>query len=185
LLEYGLEGVTMLDAGAGMSPIAPFAAQHGAKVYTVDSSLQAGPGAGYFDYGKLDLGITSKLDDFCHMHWLEDRSIDLIVSVSVMEHIKASKRRRAWHEFWRVLRPGGQLILTVDLIGCHGRLLNKCDGELVENVRQHGTYADVLRELEMVSLWPVLAQDCPVVKSWGKREKTTHISGIVAAKDEN
>lgn len=185
LLEYGLEGATVLDAGAGQSPIAPFAAKRGAKVYTVDSALQTGTGAGYLNYGRLKLGITSKMDDFCHMHWLPDGTVDLIVSVSVVEHIPASKRRRAWHEFWRVLRPGGQLILTVDLIGCHGRLLNKCDGRPVEDVRQHGTYADVLKELETVSLWPVLAQDCPIVKSWGKREKTTHITGIVAARDEN
>lgn len=185
LLEYGLEGTTVLDAGAGVSPIAPFAALHGAKVYTVDSDLQAGTGAGHFDYGDLNLGITSKLDDFCNMHWLPAGMVDLVVSVSVMEHIKASKRRRAWHEFWRVLRPGGQLILTVDLIGRHGRLLNKCDGKPVESVELHGAYADVLRELETVNLWPVLAQDCPTVKNWGKREKTTHISGIVAVKDED
>ena len=43
-----------------------------------------------------------------------DNSFDLITCVSVLEHIQAPSDQTALRELVRVLKPGGQLILTVD-----------------------------------------------------------------------
>jgi SAM-dependent methyltransferase len=41
-----------------------------------------------------------------------DASFDAVVSISVIEHLPSNGDTRAVKEIWRVLRPGGRLILT-------------------------------------------------------------------------
>ncbi len=42
----------------------------------------------------------------------EDESFDTIISISVIEHINGDGDSKAIREMWRVLKPGGKLILT-------------------------------------------------------------------------
>jgi len=42
-----------------------------------------------------------------------DDSFDVVISISVIEHIPKNGDIRAIEEMWRVLRPGGRMILTV------------------------------------------------------------------------
>lgn len=44
-----------------------------------------------------------------------DNIFDTVVSISVIEHIKGNGDSKAIQEFWRVLTPGGKLILTTHI----------------------------------------------------------------------
>jgi SAM-dependent methyltransferase len=82
---------------------------------------------------------------------------DRVVSISVLEHVPVPLRRRVWSEIFRVLRPGGWAVLTIDWIfGLDDRLLK----QLIDSphLRQrHSTmygnynFAEILSELEPVA----------------------------------
>jgi len=50
--------------------------------------------------------------DILSMTEIEDSSIDAVVSLSVIEHLKKSQIPIAFREFWRVLKPGGHMLIT-------------------------------------------------------------------------
>ena len=179
LAEMNIEGKYVLDAGAGMSPIALWLARCGANVITVDSGLQGGKGAGFIDYGQYDSRIISFNCDFSDMPRVKTNGLDAITSISVIEHIPAAKRRKAWAEWHRVLKPGGRLILTLDLVGPSDRLLNKCDQKRIESDKAHGYLPDLRQELKCAGFVEIGAAACPYKRRLSKRERTTHIVGIV------
>jgi SAM-dependent methyltransferase len=184
-LRQPVQGRSVLDAGAGMSPVALWAAEQGANVMTVDSGGQAGKGAGFVDYAKYNPAITSYQSDFAKMELLANDSLDALVAISVIEHVSADKRLKAWTEWHRVLKLGGRLILTLDLVGPSDRLLNKREGKRIESNEKHGHLSDLRWELRHIGFTEVGNALCPFKRRWSTRERTTHVIGMVLRKNEN
>ncbi len=156
-------GVSLLDAGAGRSPLPFYCADRGATVCTVDSGNPGSSGAwGYFDYGAAHAGITSYNMDFCRLPWAQDGGFDYVVSVSVIEHLPAAARRQAWPEFRRVLKAGGRLVLTIDLQLDAYNLWNRSSGKEVEPVADHGSLPSLLQELNHCGFVLEVYELCPL-----------------------
>ncbi len=91
-------GSHVLDAGAGECPHAPLFA------HTRYVRLDRGIGDKAWDYSKIEvLGDISELP-FC------DNAFDAVINIQVLEHLK--EPGIGINEMARVLKPGGQLILT-------------------------------------------------------------------------
>ena len=91
-------GAHVLDAGAGECPHAPLFA------HTRYVRLDRGIGDKAWDYSKIEvLGDISALP-FC------DNSFDAVINIQVLEHLK--EPGIGIKEMARVLKPGGELILT-------------------------------------------------------------------------
>jgi SAM-dependent methyltransferase len=185
LAELDILDKTVLDAGAGKSPVALWAANQGAHAITVDSGGQKGQGAGFMNYSWCIPTIASYKTDFSKLDFLADSSLDALTAVSVIEHVSANKRRLAWVEWHRVLTPGGALILTLDLIGPNDRLLNKRERVRIEHNRVHGSLLSIEQELAGVGFTEVGRALCPLTRRHTSRERTTHIVGMVLKKNEN
>ena len=185
LAELDISGKAILDAGTGMSPVVLWAANQGARAITVDSGGQGGKGAGFVDYSRCISTITSYRNDFAKMDFLAGNSLDALISISVIEHVSADKRLQAFAEWYRVLRPGGYLILTVDLIGPSDRLLNKRDGKRIESNKSHGDLSVLRHNLFYVGFLESAIVICPLKRRLSIRERTTHVMGMVLRKNEN
>ena len=65
------------------------------------------------------LGIQPQIPfhvaDLTHKLPIEDGSFDVLLCISVLEHISSASRMDSLYELWRILRPGGVLILSVDV----------------------------------------------------------------------
>ena len=107
-------GHTVLDAGAGASPLPMLLARQGCQVTAVDFDV-VGEGAKAKLWGchpELTLGLyRSEWADLTRMKY-DDATFDRVVSVGVLEHLK--DRGLAISELMRVLKPGGLLIVTED-----------------------------------------------------------------------
>jgi SAM-dependent methyltransferase len=166
-------GVYVLDAGAGRSPLPFFCAERGAIAYTVDNGSPEWEEAwGYFDYSKANPAISSFNTDLCSAPWAKDIQFDFIISVSVMEHLTAEERRKAWREFSRILKVKGRLVLTVDLQLDGFNLWNRCRGLQVESAAEHGTLASILRELRELGFILNTYELCPLVSD------TVRVAGL-------
>ncbi len=91
-------GALVLDAGAGECPHAPMFA------HTRYIKLDRGIGDKAWDYSRIDV-----VGDICELPFRE-ASFDAVVNIQVLEHLKEPGVGVA--EMARVLKPGGQLILT-------------------------------------------------------------------------
>ena len=69
----------------------------------------------------------------------ESTVFDGALSISVIEHIPASDRRALLADIARRLRPGGLMVLTVDLTRGGLDLWNRNRGQIVDD-RRHGTF---------------------------------------------
>lgn len=148
-----LDGLRVLDMGAGVSPLPLWLARQGAQVTTVDGHrLIRQPPAqphwnewGFLDYGLIDRHIRSYN---CLMQDLRNAGpFELIYSVSVIEHIPAEARRAVLAAVKDNLVPGGRLLLTLDLIPGTDRLWDLSEGQPVDEGADHGTIADFFGEL--------------------------------------
>jgi SAM-dependent methyltransferase len=143
----------MLDIGTGVSALPVFLGERGAIVDCVDSHpiiRTPPPGAdwnewGFFDYGRIHPNLTAyhcEIADFT-----PHGNFDAIYSVAAIAHMPRSARENAFERCRILLRPGGMLLLTVDLIPSSDFLWNRREGQELEPRAQHGTIADVSREL--------------------------------------
>lgn len=148
----GLPPVSLLDIGAGVSPVPLFLAEAGHAVTTVDSHPVVRTPAtrtewnewGFLDYGQLHPGITSLHRPVeTMMAW---RKFDVVYSISVIEHMPQTVRRRVLERASLWLKPGGRLLLTLDLVPQTDELWNRSEGKIVDE-QGHGTMEDVLEEL--------------------------------------
>ena len=150
---------TVLDVGAGLSPVPLILASRGWAVTTIDYSrtkrdlAQAGTlnEWGFLDYREVDQRIRSFNQDFSRAEFAPD-SFDVIYSVSVIEHMPAAIRRDVFGAAGRYLKSGGTFVLTLDLVPGNLRLWNRNLGKIVETPEAHGTLDDVLRELREAGL---------------------------------
>jgi hypothetical protein len=88
---------------------------------------------------------------------------DGALSISVIEHIPAKDRRALLADIALRLRPGGLMVLTVDLTRGGLDLWNRNRGQIVDD-RRHGTFRDVINEGISVG-FELLRKD--VVREWG------------------
>ena len=103
-------GETLLDVGCGNGLIAFGALERGADVVFADISRallddcrQLAADAGISDRCRFVEATATELDE------LEDESIDVVTTRSVLIYVK--DKERAFAEFHRVLRPGGRISL--------------------------------------------------------------------------
>jgi 2-polyprenyl-3-methyl-5-hydroxy-6-metoxy-1,4-benzoquinol methylase len=166
-------GSKLVDVGAGITPLAPFLTGQGYVVDTVDPSEihRAWPPAedwnewGFLDYAEAGLGHRSwncALDQVP-----ESIMFDGALSISVIEHIPATQRRSLLKAIAQRLRPGGLMVLTVDLIRGEMDLWNQNMDQIVDEPGLHGTFQDVITEATAVGFELVRSD---VVRGWGDVE---------------
>ncbi len=144
----------VIDLGAGLSPVPFLLAERGAKVLTVDYSDMVRNVAnkarwnewGFLDYSQIDGRIESRNVDFSKLP-IPQGCADVVYSVSVIEHMPAAIRRDVALTAARALRPGGLMVLTLDLMPRAYQLWNRDRGKVVESAQEHGTLNDFIHEL--------------------------------------
>lgn len=141
--ELGGKPLRTLDVGGGGSPFAPYLARIGHESLVVDPSLDRGAGF-VFDRGKslyrnarsLAKRALFKMAGIQSLWGLPERNgrnpvryhpypadrlqfperhFDRVFCLSVMEHIPLELWAKCMAEFERVLRPGGRLVITLDM----------------------------------------------------------------------
>jgi SAM-dependent methyltransferase len=178
--EHLRPGSRLVDVGAGTTPLAPYLTSQGYVVDTVDPSetQRAWPPApdwnewGFLDYGKVGMAHRSWN---CTLDELPLRPVfDGAYSVSVIEHIRADERRSLLADIAARVRPGGLVVLTIDLVRDSETLWNRNLGQVVEEPSRHGTFQDVVTECAAVGL-ELLHRE--TVRQWGD----THVDiGLLA-----
>ncbi len=160
----------LIDVGAGVTPLAPFLTSRGYVVDTVDPSptIRSWPpqpdwNEWYFlDYGSVGLANQSWN---CTLDKLPRRpSADGIYSISVIEHVTAAARRSLLRDISARTRPGGLVVLTIDLVPGTDELWNLNLGVEVEDPARHGCMHDVVLECAALGL-ELFRQE--VVRDWG------------------
>ena len=148
----GCAGKRILDVGAGVCCLPFHLADRGADVTTVDrhATLRNSEPRevwnewGFLDYGALQPGIRSFNMDMGDFDLTE--VFDIIYSVSVIEHMTAQIRRAVILQMSRLMRPGGRLLLSLDLFPGNTLLWNYNEGKIVD-AQDHGTLDDIKAEL--------------------------------------
>jgi SAM-dependent methyltransferase len=103
----GLKGKLVLDAGCGMGRFAEIVHQYGANYIGLDYSYAVD--AAYANAGHLN-GVHFVQADLFHPPFAND-AFDLVMSLGVLHH--TPDPRRAFASLSRVVKPGGQLSVTV------------------------------------------------------------------------
>ena len=173
IFEHLEVGSRLVDVGAGVTPLAPFLTAHGYVVDTVDPSdirrtwppKQDWNEWGYLDYAEAGLA---------HESWnrplgeLPKSSVfDGVVCVSVIEHIPATGRRALLKAMATRLRPGGVMVLTVDLKPGGMELWNRNMDQTVDKPGRHGTFQDLITEGSTAGFELVRSE---IVRKWGDVE---------------
>jgi 2-polyprenyl-3-methyl-5-hydroxy-6-metoxy-1,4-benzoquinol methylase len=148
----------VLDVGAGVSPLPIVLARRGLRIDCVDASttVRTMPVAedwnewGFFDYSAVDTRIRSYQCDA--RDYVPDDLYDRIYSVSVIAHMVATEREATVGRVADWLKPGGRLLLAVDLLPKSDFLWNRSEGIEVEQPTQHGTVDDLLATIEREGL---------------------------------
>lgn len=107
--EFG-PGMTVLDAGGGGDGglLQKAIVAQGGRVVSVDLDGPETP--------ELEgQSILKTRGDICNLNGIADDTFDRVVCVSVLEHIQWPNPIKAVNEMIRVLKPGGKLILTLDV----------------------------------------------------------------------
>ena len=149
------------DFGAGKSPVPLALAELGFTTYVVDPDALAGKYGNEWDF--VDYG-----------HWgietfragMEDRvfdadSLDVAVSVSVIEHLPANARRHGLTEIYRALRPGALAVFSIDVLPDGTNLWNRVEDE-IEPVEVHGTVEDFFAECMAAGFHIEKRATCPI-----------------------
>jgi 2-polyprenyl-3-methyl-5-hydroxy-6-metoxy-1,4-benzoquinol methylase len=103
-------GARVLDAGCGEGRFARMLAERGAKVSAIDLSANMIKNAASIE-AETPLGIDYQVLDMCQLAPFEAEQFDLIVSY--LSIIDVEDYETALAEFARVLRPGGQLVISL------------------------------------------------------------------------
>lgn len=147
-LEPLQPGVRVLDIGAGVSPLPIVLSRRGILVESIDKSSTERTMPvrtdwnewGFFDYSAVDVRIQS--------HQCEAREhmpaepYDRIYSVS-LAHMTTAEREETVDLIPRWLKPGGRLLLAIDLLPKSDFLWNRSEGVEVEPPTEHGTVDDL------------------------------------------
>jgi arsenite methyltransferase len=138
------EGETLLDVGCGEGLIAFGALERGAGTVVfsdvstdlLDFCREAAGELGVLDRCRF---VQASADD---LHTVEDGSVDVVTTRSVLIYV--SRKREAFHEFARLLRPGGRISLFEPINRFAQRDTDTCAGYDL------GPLGDVGRKLRAV-----------------------------------
>lgn len=148
------QGLRVLDAGAGVSALALMLAARGHHVTTVDphsidrtaTAKETWNEWGFLDYSTLDSRITSL--NIGYQDTDDALAVDVVVSVSVIEHLTRQTRLKWLQKASRQIRKGGLLLLTVDTVPFSDLLWNFSEGVQVEDEYLHGDLSMLVSEME-------------------------------------
>ena len=105
-------GTRVLDCGGGSCPLDHYMAKIGAEVSTVD--LQADLIENTRQVAsEMGWSIDARVMDLTALDY-EDAIFDVVISVSVLEHMSDELKVKGIKEMARVLRPGGKMGITFD-----------------------------------------------------------------------
>jgi SAM-dependent methyltransferase len=174
------KGSSIVDVGAGTTPLAPFLTSKGYVVDTVDPSPRRRGWPPEDDWNEWDF-LDYQRGGLAHRSWnctvdqLPSRlRFDGAYSISVIEHVPADDRRAMLAEMAARTRRGGPVVLTIDLVRGTDDLWNRNLGVEVEDPDVHGTLQDVIDEGARVGLELFRKE---TVRDWGD----THVDiGLLA-----
>jgi SAM-dependent methyltransferase len=146
----------VLDSGAGLSALPVCLAENGAVVDCVDVHpvVRTPPPApdwnewGFFDYRQVHPNLTSHhcaIADF-----KSSGAFNAVYSVGAIAHMTRPVRENALQRCCELLRPGGVLLLTADLIPSTDFIWNLSEGREVEPPEQHGSIGGVSQQLTLL-----------------------------------
>jgi cyclopropane fatty-acyl-phospholipid synthase-like methyltransferase len=157
-LEPVRPGGRVLDVGAGVSPLPIVLSRRGILVESVDQSsvVRTMPVRtdwnewAFFDYSVVDLRIESYQRDV--REHLPAQPYDRVYSVGAFVRMTRAGREETVGLIAQWLKPGGRLLLAVDLLPKSDFLWNRSEGVEVEPPTQHGTVDDLLESIQRVGL---------------------------------
>jgi cyclopropane fatty-acyl-phospholipid synthase-like methyltransferase len=157
-LESLPPGGRVLDVGAGVSPVPIVLAPKVLQVDCIDNSSTSRTMPvtsewnewGFFDYSVVDPRIRSYHRD-AREH-VSAQPYDRVYSVSMLAHMRRLERDETIAQVPGWLKPGGKLLLAVDLLPKSDFLWNRSEGVEIEPPTEHGTVDDLLASIEEVAL---------------------------------
>jgi SAM-dependent methyltransferase len=152
-LEHLPAGARILDVGSGVTPMPLFLADRGMTVDCIDNSpiirtLPAGEDWdpwGFFDYRQLRTNLVSHHCDLAD--FVPPAPYDAIYASGVVAAMTSETRRETIRLCARWLRPSGIFLVSIGLVPGTERLWNLARGTVVEPPQEHGTVADMMREV--------------------------------------
>jgi 2-polyprenyl-3-methyl-5-hydroxy-6-metoxy-1,4-benzoquinol methylase len=144
----------MIDIGSGVSVVPILAAKMGCRVMTVDnhSKIRTQENKndwnewGFLDYSLFHEDITSLNLSFEEVRL--EKLADMIISISVIEHIPAYLRKTWFKHANHLLKNHGIILISMDTVPFSPKLWNRSEGIAVEAENQHGTIQDIIQEIE-------------------------------------
>lgn len=150
-----IQNKLIVDLGAGVSILPIYLAEKGARVTTIDSHPNCTRKKsdilnwnewGFLDYSMFSEKIKSLNTDASCARL--DEKVDIIYSISVIEHLPSNLRKKIIFNSSSLLKSGGLFLITMDLIPGKKRLWNLNEGKKVESNIYHGRLKTVLKEIE-------------------------------------
>lgn len=144
----------VLDIGAGVCPVPLCLDDMGFQVTTVDlhpTVRELKDKASWNEWGFLDYSMFKKTIDSKHQDFTKVRALkrfNCIYSISVIEHMPRNIRVKMLKRASKLLKKGGELLLTIDLEPNTDNLWNYSEGKQVESQEVHGTVANFKKELK-------------------------------------
>ncbi len=107
-------GIRVIDIGCGRGEIVLHCALRGAKIWGLDYAAEAVKLAqkslGEIAPADIWLKLAIQQADASRLPF-PDNSVELIFMLDVVEHLYPNELSRAFDEAWRVLKPGGRIII--------------------------------------------------------------------------
>lgn len=137
------QGKTVLDAGAGTGNLAVLIAQTGAEVVGLDSS-------------EVGLGILKKklpkskaiLQNLKNPIPLPDESFDYVCCINTLFATDSEHRESICKEFYRLLKPGGKVIMTNLSVGY--KPIRIYIAHMAEEVKRFGLWRAIINMIHLV-----------------------------------